>query len=82
MTWEVEYTDEFEGWWSGLDDAEQESVAATVGLLEELGPDLPHPYCSGIKAPGTVACASCGCNIRGARCACYTPSIQDALQFC
>ena len=35
MTWEVEYTDEFETWWDSLTEAEQMSVAATVELLEE-----------------------------------------------
>ena len=50
MAWEVEYTDEFEGWWSGLTEAEQESVAATVGLLAMKGPSLPHPYSSGVES--------------------------------
>ncbi len=49
MTWEVEYTDEFERWWNGLSEDEQESVAASVELLDRLGPDLRHPHCSGIK---------------------------------
>lgn len=49
MAWEVEYTDEFEGWWDGLTADEQESVAAVVEVLEALGPDLRHPYSSGIK---------------------------------
>jgi hypothetical protein len=31
--WEVEYTDEFGLWWSQLDADEQESIAASVGLL-------------------------------------------------
>jgi len=48
MIWLVEYTDEFGAWWDGLSVAEQESVAASVGLLERLGPDLPFPYSSGI----------------------------------
>ncbi len=50
MTWEIEYTDEFEDWWNGLSEDEQDSVAAHVGLLEAKGPHLPYPYCSGIKA--------------------------------
>lgn len=50
VTCEVEYTDEFEDWWNGLSENEQNSVAAHVGLLEEKGPHLPYPYCSGIKA--------------------------------
>jgi len=48
--WDVEYTDEFGDWWDGLCEAEQESVAATVGLLEAKGPTLPFPYSSAIKS--------------------------------
>jgi hypothetical protein len=50
MTWDVEYTDEFEGWWAGLDADQQESVAASVGLIEALGPHVPFPYSSGIES--------------------------------
>jgi hypothetical protein len=49
MIWQVEYTDEFGAWWDRLSAAEQESVAASVGLLEQLGPDLPFPHSSGIE---------------------------------
>ncbi len=35
MAWEVEYSDEFGGWWDGLSEAEQDSVAFGVGLLQE-----------------------------------------------
>lgn len=49
MAWDVEYTDEFEDWWNGLTEEEQESVAASVGLLEELGPSLGFPHSSGIN---------------------------------
>lgn len=49
MSWEVEVTDEFEEWWATLSEAEQESVAAAEGLLEEKGPTLPFPYSSEIK---------------------------------
>jgi len=49
MEWEVEYTDEFGAWWNGLNEAEQEDVAAVVELLEQKGPQLPFPYCSGIN---------------------------------
>lgn len=41
--WVVEFTDEFEQWWSGLDDDQQAALAGRVGLLEELGPDLGRP---------------------------------------
>ena len=49
MTWGVEYTDEFEGWWEGLDEGEQESIAASVTLLETCGPNLGFPHSSGIN---------------------------------
>jgi hypothetical protein len=38
VSWEVEYTEEFGGWWSTLDEKEQISVDASVRLLERYGP--------------------------------------------
>jgi hypothetical protein len=49
MAWEVEFTDEFEAWWSVLSEDEQVSVAASVTLLEERGPNLRFPHSSGIN---------------------------------
>ena len=49
MECEVEYTDEFEDWWLSLNVGEQEDVASYIGMLEQLGIKLPHPYCSGIN---------------------------------
>ena len=49
MTWNVEYTDEFGHWWERLSEKEQVSVAASVKLLELLGPALRFPHCSDIK---------------------------------
>ena len=46
---EVEYTNEFERWWETLVEDEQISVAASVGLLERLGPQLKYPHSSGIE---------------------------------
>jgi len=46
--WEVEYTDELGDWWHGLTEAEQESIAATVGLLEARGLNLGFPHTSGV----------------------------------
>ena len=46
VSWEIEYTNEFEAWWESLGDAEQESVAAVVGLLEDHGPQLGYPHSS------------------------------------
>lgn len=48
MAWQIEYTDEFGHWWEVLTEPEQESVAATVGLLEIEGPSLPFPYSSAV----------------------------------
>ena len=44
MAWEVEYTDEFEAWWSGLTEEEQIALDAKVHLLEQHGPVLPRPH--------------------------------------
>ena len=49
MSYEVEYTDEFEEWWNEISEDEQDSVAVKVELLERLGPQLPHPHSSGIQ---------------------------------
>lgn len=49
MEYEVEFTDEFGGWWATLDEDEQASVAANVTLLEKKGPHLPFPHSSGIN---------------------------------
>jgi len=48
MQWDIEYTDEFGDWWGTLTGAEHESIAATVGLLEALGPNLRFPHTSGV----------------------------------
>jgi len=47
--WEVEYTDEFGLWWETLDADEQESIAASVELLRQLGPQLPRPHADTLK---------------------------------
>lgn len=48
MTWQVEYTDEFQGWWATLEGAQQNAVDVVLRLLEARGPQLPFPYSSGI----------------------------------
>jgi hypothetical protein len=49
MPWEVEYTDEFEVWWLECHGDEQESIAASIGLLEERGPTLGYPHSSDVR---------------------------------
>jgi len=43
MAWEVEFTDDFEEWWNHLSAEEQESVNASVRLLQEKGPRWAVP---------------------------------------
>jgi hypothetical protein len=50
MTWEIEYTDEFEAWWQQLESTKLESVAVSIQLLEARGPALPFPYSSAVLA--------------------------------
>lgn len=47
--WEVEVTDQFEAWWDGLTDGEQDSVNDGVELLKALGPALARPYSDTIQ---------------------------------
>ena len=47
--WEIEFTDEFGEWWQALDAEEQESLAASVELLRQLGPQLSRPHADAIQ---------------------------------
>lgn len=49
MHWDVEYTDDFGIWWASLSEDEQESLDATVRLLEARGPNLGFPHSSAIN---------------------------------
>jgi hypothetical protein len=49
MAWSVEHTDEFADWYHGLNEAQQDDITAAGLLLIEMGPQLPHPYSSGIS---------------------------------
>lgn len=40
---------EFGCWWVGLGENERESITASVGLLENTGPNLRYPHTSGIN---------------------------------
>ena len=46
----MEVTDEWLAWFESLTEAEQDDVAAVIGVLEARGPQLPYPYSSGITA--------------------------------
>jgi len=40
VSWEVEYTDQFGGWWDELSEDDQERITIAVAVLEERGPGL------------------------------------------
>ena len=48
VTWDVEFTDEFFVWWSGLAEGAQDAVDAKVQLLERRGPSLGFPHSSSV----------------------------------
>jgi hypothetical protein len=50
MTWEIEYTDQFEAVWNTLTDNEQDALTERVTLLQEQGPGLGRPYADQIKS--------------------------------
>jgi hypothetical protein len=49
MAWEVEFTEEFERWWTQLDEAVQDAIDRSVRLLEARGPMLMFPHSSDIR---------------------------------
>jgi hypothetical protein len=42
--WDVEFTDEFEAWWTTLSEDEQDAIDASVQLIETIGPQLGRPH--------------------------------------
>ena len=49
MGWDVEYTDDFGGWWQTLTEAQQDNVTAATELLMESGASLGFPHSSSIE---------------------------------
>jgi hypothetical protein len=47
--WQIEFTDEFELWWNELTETEQDTLAASVQVLEQLGPGLTRPHSDTVK---------------------------------
>ena len=46
VVWEVEFTDEFQGWWDSLSEDEQDSLAISVRHIVAFGPALGFPHSS------------------------------------
>ena len=47
--WQIEFTDEFEHWWNELTEVEQDTLAASVQVLEQLGPGLTRQHSDTVK---------------------------------
>jgi len=82
MSWEVEYTDEFGDWWNALNEAEQDTMAAQVLLLEQLGPHLGFPHSSGITGSKHSHCVNFASNTRESLTGFSMRSILDAWRSC
>lgn len=54
MIWEILITDEYEQWFLGLTDKEQEDVLSMVDVLEIKGPQLARPYADSLKGTNKV----------------------------
>jgi hypothetical protein len=50
VSWEIEYTEEFEGWWNELSAESQDGIAPSVELLARFGPGLSFPHSSAIRS--------------------------------
>ena len=48
MPWEVEYTEEFQEWWTELAPRQREAIEAKVDLLSRRGSNLGYPHTSAI----------------------------------
>ncbi len=44
MPWEIEYTNEFEGWWDALTAEDQQSITTAVETLIAEGPAVTRPW--------------------------------------
>jgi hypothetical protein len=49
MAWNVEFTNEFEHWWTELDEPTQDAIDRAVHLLEARGPTLAFPHSSDVR---------------------------------
>lgn len=49
MSWEVEFSDEFERWYRDLPQSTQDRVIAAVQVLRDQGPGLGRPLVDSIK---------------------------------
>jgi hypothetical protein len=82
MKWDIEYTDELGEWWGHLNEAEQESIDMSVRLLEEKGPNLGFPHCSGIESSKHSHMRELEFNTKDDHIECYMRSIRAVARSC
>lgn len=66
MPFEVNFTDEFGEWWSGLTVQQQEDITARVELLEQDGPALGRPTVDRVAASAFQNMKELRCSSDGA----------------
>ena len=49
MSWDIEYTDQFEVWWSELSRKEQVALRQTIEALSSVGPDIGRPTADRVR---------------------------------
>lgn len=79
--WEIEYTHEFEEWWTTLSTEQQEAIDDRVMLLAEHGPALKRPVVADIKSSRHPNMKELRASKRGPF-ACCSRSIRAGTQSC
>ena len=82
MMWEVEFTDELGAWWETLEEREQESIDASVQLLEARGPQLAIHIRLALSNPDIRTCVNCVFNTMDSLIEFCMRSIRAELQYC
>jgi len=82
VTWEVEITDEFKGWFEALTSEEQISIDAHVQMLIEYGPQLPTLTVRKSRVRKLRTCESCEFSTPASRTEFCTRSTRDELRCC
>jgi len=49
VSWEVEFTDDFERWYRGLEEGTQDRIIAAAQVLRDQGPGLGRPLVDSVK---------------------------------
>ncbi|MGO8733177.1 MAG: type II toxin-antitoxin system RelE/ParE family toxin [Terriglobia bacterium] len=47
--WPIDFTDEYQAWYSALPEDARETIDGVIGALRDLGPELGRPYADTLK---------------------------------